>query len=373
MNKAIIIPASFKGTLSSQEVGHYIEEGIHAVFPKCQTVRIPISDGGEGFVDAYLYAFKGKKIFVESSGPYSEKMAGFYGLINDQTAVFEIASNAGLPLVKGRENPSLTTTYGTGEVIRTAIESGVKHVVLGLGGSCTNDAGVGIAAALGIRFLDKNGTSFLPTGKTLCDIVDIDASKSLTKGVRFTVLCDVKHTFYGPQGAAYVFSPQKGANPEMVQDLDNNLRAYSSLLKAKFGFDTDFEGAGAAGGTPVSLKCFFGAEIKRGIETLLSLIDFERLIKDSDIIFTGEGKLDTQSFRGKVIDGVSMYAHKAQIPLVAIVGQIGDVTASDFPPGLTAAISVKELSSSLEQALLETPQNIRAAVSGYCKDKTLWK
>ncbi len=373
MKKAIIIPASFKGTLSSQEVGLYIEEGIHAVFPKCETIRIPISDGGEGFVDAYLYAFKGKKIFVESSGPYREKMAGFYGLIDDTTAVFEIASNAGLPLVKGKENPAITTTYGTGEVIRTAIESGVKHIVLGLGGSCTNDAGVGIASALGIRFLDKNGTSFLPTGSTLCDIADIDSSKSLAKGIRFTVLCDVKHTFFGPQGAAYIFSPQKGANPTMVRQLDQNLRAYSALLKYKLDFDTDFEGAGAAGGTPVSLKCFFGAEIKRGIETLLSLIDFESLIRDADVIFTGEGKLDAQSFRGKVIDGVSIYAYKANIPLVAIVGQIGDVNSSDFPPGLTAAISVKELSASLEQALIETPQNIRAAVSGYCKDKTLWK
>lgn len=373
MKKAVIIPASFKGTLSSLEVGRLIEEGIHSVYPKCQTVRIPISDGGEGCVDAFLYAFKGKKIFVESNGPYGEKMTGFYGLIDETTAVFEIAANAGLPLVKGKENPALTTTLGTGEVMRTAIESGAKKMILGLGGSCTNDAGVGIATALGVRFLDKDGTPFLPTGKTLCDIADIDASKSLAKGISLTVLCDVKHPFFGPQGAAYIFSPQKGADPTMVKELDDNLRAYSSLLKTKFDFNTDFEGAGAAGGTPVSLKCFFNAEIKRGIDTLLALIDFDKVIRDADVIFTGEGKLDAQSFRGKVIDGVATYASKTNIPLIAIVGQIGEVSAKDFPPGLTAAISVKEEGSSLEQAMLDTPRNIRNAVSGYCKDKTLWK
>ncbi len=373
MKKAIIIPAAYKGTLSSQEVGLYIEQGIHAIYPKCLTVRIPISDGGEGFVDSYLYAFKGKKIFVESTGPYGEKMTGFYGLIDDTTAVFEIAANAGLPLVKGKANPALTTTFGTGEVIRTAIESGVRKIVLGLGGSCTNDAGVGIASALGIRFLDKNGTSFLPTGTTLRDIVDIDSSKSLAKNVSFTVLCDVKHTFFGPQGAAFVFSPQKGADPAMVKELDENLRAYSALLKEKLNFETDFEGAGAAGGTPVSLKCFFNAEIKRGIDTLLDLIHFEHVIQDAEILFTGEGKLDSQSFRGKVIDGVAVYAYKANIPLVAIVGQIGDVKASDFPLGLSAAISVRDENVPLEQALLNTPDRIRAAVSGYCKDASLWK
>jgi len=370
MKKAIIIPASYKGTLSSIEVGDLMAKAVKNVAPDCQITKIPISDGGEGCVDCFISAFGGKKITLKTFDPYEKPINSFYGRLTDGTAIIEMAASAGLPLVKDNPNPSLTTTYGVGQLIKHAVQHGSKKIIIGLGGSCTNDAGVGLAQALGVEFFDHRCRKFLPTGGTLNEIHFISTDHLLpeVKSVKFTVLCDVKNTFSGPTGAAYVFAKQKGADEAMIKSLDENLAAFSSMLKTKYGFDTDFEGAGAAGGTTVGLKLFLNATIKKGIDTILDMINFDRLIKDADVIFTGEGRLDKTSFRGKVIDGIAKHAFAKKIPLIAICGQIGDIKASDYPKGLTTAVSLLQKNVSVEQAIKDTPKNLLLATEKLCRN-----
>ncbi|MCX5775145.1 MAG: glycerate kinase, partial [Firmicutes bacterium] len=280
MKKAVIIPASYKGTLTSIEVGDIMAKAIKKVAPNCQTIKIPISDGGEGCVDCFIGAFGGTKVTLKTFGPYEKPMDSFYGRLPDGTAVIEMAASAGLPLVKDNPNPALTTTFGVGQLIKHAVQHGSKKIIIGLGGSCTNDAGVGLASALGVEFFNHACKEFLPTGGTLSEIhfISTDHLMPEIKSVKFTVLCDVKNTLTGPTGAAYVFARQKGANEAMIKSLDENLVAFSTLLKAKYDFDTDFEGAGAAGGTTICLKLFMNANIKKGIDTILDMINFDHLI-----------------------------------------------------------------------------------------------
>ena len=312
MKKAVLIPDSFKGTMSSEEICGIMKARIAARFPECKVLSVPVADGGEGSVDAFLTALGGEKVWMEVANPYFESMQAFYGLIdNGRTAVVEMAACAGLPLVEGRRDPSKTTTYGVGELILAAAKSGVNRIIVGLGGSSTNDGGCGAAAAAGVKFLNAEGKEFVPTGGTLCEIKSIDRSglDAILDRVEIVTMCDIDNPMYGETGAAYIFGPQKGADPEMVKELDAGLRHLGEVIKRDLGRDlTTVPGGGAAGAMGVGMMAFFHSTLQMGIETVLDTVAFDDMIGDADYIFTGEGKLDTQSLRGKVVIGVARRA-----------------------------------------------------------------
>jgi glycerate kinase len=326
MKKFILIPDSFKGTLSSLQVCNIMERSIRSRFSDAEIVKIPVADGGEGSVDAFLLAVGGQKVEVEVTGPHFEKMRSFYGLIDEgQTAVIEMAACAGLPLVGTHRDPRITTTYGVGELILHAARQGVSKIILGLGGSATNDAGVGCMAALGIRFFNQAHQTFVPVGGTLSEIntIDVSSLNPLIKEIEFVTMCDIDNPLYGTEGAAYIFGPQKGATPEMVRFLDGNLKSLATVVETTLGFkEWDFKGAGAAGGMGYGAKVFLHSKIQMGIQTVLDITRFDQLIENADYIFTGEGRLDSQSMRGKVVIGVARRAKKVPAKLVAVVGQV---------------------------------------------------
>jgi len=349
-----------------------MEDAIKSVFPKCETIKLPISDGGEGLGDCFLTIFKGKKQTVKTVDPFGNAIESTYALLENGTAVIELASSCGLRLVKGRLDPSIASTKGFGIVIRHAIESGSKKIILGVGDSATNDGGTGLAMALGVRFYDRKNVGFFPNGSTLDQITNISLN-DLVKGIDkidFLTLCDVKNPLYGPQGAAYVFGGQKGADDKMIEMLDRNLRSYSQFLLDKLGFSTNYVGAGAAGGTSIATKLFLNSQVKSGINTILNTIDFTSIIKDADVVFTGEGRLDSQSFQGKVIDGIANYTAKAKVPLIALVGQIRNINESDYPEGLTAVYPISGQTFDLEQAIRDTAKNLKSTMLNICHD---WK
>ena len=327
MKKAVLIPDSFKGTMSSAEIIAIMKERILHYHPDCTVVSIPVADGGEGSVDSFLTALGGDKITLRTKGPWNEELESFYGMLPDKTAVIEMAASAGLPQVGDRKDPSKTTTYGVGELILDAAKRGAKRLVIGLGGSATNDAGCGAAAACGVSFLDKDGNRFIPVGETLDKIAHIDVSTMdpSVKALPITAMCDIDNPFYGPTGAAAIFGPQKGADPQMVEILDAKMKTLASLIEKDLGIKLqEIPGSGAAGGMGGGMKAFFSADMQMGINAVLDITGFEDLASGADVIFTGEGKIDSQSLRGKVVIGVARKAKKMGIPVIAVVGDIGD-------------------------------------------------
>ena len=262
MKKFLLIPDSFKGTMSSSEICSIMKKAILNNYNDAEVISIPVADGGEGSVDAFLTAVGGEKISVKVKGPYFEDITSFYGIIdNGKTAVIEMAACAGLPLVEDKANPCKTTTYGVGQLIANAVERGCKKIIIGLGGSCTNDGGAGAAAALGVVFTDKAGKSFVPVGGTLKDIEHIDKSKLLPalKQVEVVTMCDIDNPLFGESGAAYVFAPQKGATPEMVKELDFGLRHLDKKIQSDLNLSlSELKGAGAAGGMGCGMVAFLG-------------------------------------------------------------------------------------------------------------------
>lgn len=354
MNKFILIPDSFKGTMSSSDICAIMAEQIAAVYPDAQAVSLPVADGGEGTVDSFLEALGGEKRILSVTGPLGESMEGFYGILGDgKTAVVEMAAAAGLPLVLGRENPLLTTTYGVGELILNAAKSGVESIVVGLGGSSTNDGGCGAAAAVGVRFLNGAGEAFVPTGGTLKDIASIDISglHPAVRDVRVTAMCDIDNPMYGPSGAAYIFGPQKGADPAVVEELDAGVRHLAEVIRRDLGQNLDeVPGTGAAGAMGAGMVAFFGASLQMGIETILDVVMFDELASDADIVLTGEGKIDGQSLRGKVVVGVARRASKLGVPVVAVVGDIGDNIAELYGQGISGIFSINRVAVEMDSA-----------------------
>lgn len=344
MKKVVIIPDSFKGTMSSQTVCDNIYQAIKAHHPEAEIIAIPVADGGEGTVDAYLAAVGGIRKTCVVTGPLFEKITTYYGILNDGTAVIEMASCAGLPLVEGKKDPMLATTYGVGELIMDAVLNHCKRIVVGLGGSCTNDGGTGVAAALGVKFYDKNNNTFIPTGGSLSKIKRIDASGCMPelKDVEIIIMCDVNNPFYGTKGAAYIYGPQKGASNDDVVFLDGQLRYLAELIKKELDIDiSELPGAGAAGGMGGGMVAFFNATVKIGIETVLDIVKFDYFAKDADLVISGEGRLDKQSLNGKVIAGVAKRCKKLRIPLIAIVGDIVDDDIKDiYDLGVTAVFNI---------------------------------
>lgn len=347
--KFVLIPDSFKGSLSSTEVCDVMENAIKSVFkkidPSLKIISLPVADGGEGTVDAFLKAVGGEKIFVEANNPFFQKISAFYGKLNDGTVVIEMAAAAGLPLVGTRKEVEKTTTYGVGELMNHAIEHGAKKIILGLGGSATNDGGCGAAAALGAKFFDSEEKIFIPTGENLKNISRIEIQnlqKKLT-GVDVTVMCDITNPLCGELGAAAVFGPQKGATPAQVKFLDEGLAHLAKIILRDVGIDVlNLSGAGAAGGMGAGAAAFFNGKLMKGIEIVLDTVKFSEKIHDADLIFTGEGKFDRQSLMGKVADGVASRAKKFRVPVVVIAGSVGDDIDDETmqAAGISAAFSI---------------------------------
>ena len=347
MKKVILMPDSFKGTMSSSEICGIMEKAVRAYYPDAEVVPIPVADGGEGSVDAFLAAVGGERVTVPVRGPYMEEMEGYYGLLDGgSTAVIEMAACAGLPLVGANRHAEKTTTYGVGQLMAHAAGRGCKKMIVGLGGSATNDFGAGAAAALGVRFLDEAGEEFVPVGENLARVAKIDMSGLLPalRGIEVITMCDIDNPLCGKNGAAHIFGPQKGADPAMVEYLDGQLSAIARTVGRELGRDVaDLPGAGAAGGMGGGMVAFLGSRLQMGIETVLDTVGFDRLVCDADLVLSGEGKIDTQSLRGKVVIGVARRCKKHGVPLVALVGDIGDNIENAYEEGVSAVFSTNRV------------------------------
>jgi glycerate kinase len=362
MPRFILVPDSFKGSLASSEICATMSKALRNQFPNAEIISIPVADGGEGTVDAFLAACGGEKVFLTVKGPFMEDMQSFYGLIEGgRTAVIEMAACAGLPLVGTNLHPERTTTYGVGQLISDALHRGCQRIIVGLGGSATNDLGTGCAAALGMRFLDADGEVFIPVGGTLDRIGRIDRTTMLPalSQVEIITMCDIDNLLYGPNGAAHVFSPQKGADPAMVQELDRQLRAGAETIQRELGLDiSNLPGAGAAGGMGGGMVAFLGSKLSMGIEVLLDLVDFDQLLKGTDLVFTGEGRIDAQSLRGKVVIGVARRARRAGVPVIAVVGAIGEGIERAYDEGVTAIFNINREPLPFTEAKVRAKENL---------------
>ena len=372
MKKCVIMPDSFKHTMSSIEICDIIATQVLRFFPDCQTVQIPVADGGEGTTDCFLFAGGAEKVQLTVHGPYGQPLGVYYARIGD-TAVIEMAQAAGLPLVEDRPDPAATSTYGVGEIARHAIENGCSTIVIGLGGSSTNDAGAGFAAALGVRFYDQAGRSFVPTGGTLGLVSRIDKREAagLLTGRSIIAMCDVDNPMFGPEGAAHIYAPQKGADQQMVQELDNNLRHLSEVIRLELGLDvSQLPGAGAAGAMGAGIVAFLGGRLQSGIQTVLDLVGFDRIIEDADLIITGEGKIDGQSLRGKVVIGIAERAMKKAIPVVVVAGDIGRGAEQAYNLGVSAIFSTNRLAVPFTEARKTSRDDLAATIESIMR---LWQ
>ena len=325
--KIVTAMDSFKGTMSSIEACERVKNGIQDVIPDAEVVCIPVADGGEGTVEAFHYVLGGELIRTTVTGPLFEPVEAEYLILPDgRTAVVEMAAASGLPLVGERKNPLKTTTKGTGELLRHAAERGCTHILLGLGGSATNDGGAGALAALGIKLLDAAGTEIEPTGGGLSALSRIDSSEMAPcmKECRLTLLCDVDNPLCGENGASAVYGPQKGADEAQVALLDRNLRQLAACIRQTTGREVEtLPGGGAAGGIAAGLAGFFEVELRPGIQLLLETTGFQKLAAGADLVITGEGRIDFQSVRGKVPYGIGMAARTAGVPAIVIAGDMG--------------------------------------------------
>lgn len=362
MEKILLVPDSFKGTLSSRQVCQVMAGQLRRFFPQAQVKSIPVADGGEGSVEAFLAAAGGERRTRTVTGPFGEPVEAFYGVLGDgRTAVIEMAACAGLPLAEGRLNPERATTYGVGELLLAAKETGCTKAILGLGGSCTNDGGAGAAAALGAKFTRADGAAFVPTGGTLGEIAALDVSPvaQALQGMELTAMCDIDNPLYGEAGAAAVFAPQKGADAAMVARLDAGLRHLGQVSARCLGRDfSHLPGAGAAGGLGFGMAAFCGAQLRMGIDAVLDAVGFDSLLPGTDVVFTGEGKIDSQSARGKVVSGVAARCRKAGVPVVAVVGQIGQGFEEMYQQGLTAVFSINRAAQPFAESRFHAGENL---------------
>ena len=362
MEKILLVPDSFKGTLSSRQVCQVMAGQLRRFFPQAQVKSIPVADGGEGSVEAFLAAAGGERRTRTVTGPFGEPVEAFYGILGDgRTAVIEMAACAGLPLAEGRLNPERATTYGVGELLLAAKEAGCTKAILGLGGSCTNDGGAGAAAALGAKFTRADGAAFVPSGGTLGEIAALDVSPvaQALQGMELTAMCDIDNPLYGEAGAAAVFAPQKGADAAMVARLDAGLRHLGQVAARCLGRDfSHLPGAGAAGGLGFGMAAFCGAQLRMGIDAVLDAVGFDSLLPGTDVVFTGEGKIDSQSARGKVVSGVAARCRKAGVPVVAVVGQIGQGFEEMYQQGLTAVFSINRAAQPFTESRFHAGENL---------------
>ncbi len=353
IRKILVAPDSFKGTMTSMEVCQYVAESILQHLPQAEILKVPIADGGEGTVDAYLAGAGGERISVTVTGPMRESVSAQYGIMPDGTAIIEMAAASGLPLVQGDLKPMQATTFGTGEIIADALRRGCRSIILGIGGSATTDGGIGALSALGARFLDAQGQEVSLDGAGMGRIASIDdrALMKEAKEAQITIACDVKNPLAGKNGAAYIYAPQKGANARQILELDRNLLHYNEIMRSHTGVDLrDNAGMGAAGGLALSLVGLLGARMRAGIDLILDEIKFDEKLQGADLVITGEGKIDGQSKQGKVPVGIAQRAKQAGIPVVALVGDVGAGYETLREEGITAIFSTNKAAVSYEFA-----------------------
>ena len=381
--KIVIASDSFKGSLNSMEVAESIEMGILDVCPSCDVVKVAVADGGEGTMDALCQSLGGKVVRIPVEDPIGRTINASYVILEDgNTAVLEMSSASGLTLLTTAErNPMLTSTYGTGQLIDDAIGRGCRRFLVGIGGSATNDAGMGMLKALGYRFLDADGNELSGAGASLSKVCGIDCS-GVSQAVRdseFIVACDVDSPLYGPDGAAYVFAPQKGADPDMVKALDDGLRQYADVVASYAGKipmhggpsctgetsimkdAASMSGAGAAGGLGYAFVAFFGARLQRGVDMVLDAVGFDSIIEGADLVITGEGRIDAQTLTGKTPYGVLQRASRQNIPVIALAGSV----ALDDSSGFTAIRQITPPDMQLSEAMLPAvaSANLRRTIS----------
>ncbi|WP_213950583.1 glycerate kinase [Tepidanaerobacter syntrophicus] len=357
--KVIIAPDSFKGSLSSIQAAEAIERGIKkaalAYSENVEVAKVPMADGGEGTVEAIISAVGGKIIPTKALDPLGRPIDSFFGVLPDNTAVIEMAAASGLNFLKEEErNPLKTTSYGTGQLIKAALDMGCENIIIGIGGSATNDGGVGMAQAIGVEFLDKEGKQIGFGGGELSKIYKIDISNldGRVKNAKFTIASDVKNPLCGPEGASAIYGPQKGATPEMIEILDKNLDHLAKIIKRDLGKDIkDLPGAGAAGGLGAALMAFLGAEFRLGIDLIIELVKLEDKMAESDIVVTGEGMTDYQTLYGKVPLGIARVAKKHNKPVICISGSLGEGYEELYYNGIEALFSIVNRPMSLEEAV----------------------
>ena len=357
-NKIIVASDSFKGSLSSLDVAEAASKAINEVYPRCEVVKVDVADGGEGTIDALRRTLGGEKIEIEVADPLGRPVQASYAILNDGiTAVLEMAAASGLPLLTAEErNPLKTSTYGTGQLIADALDRGCRRFLVGIGGSATNDAGMGMLRALGYRFLDAQGNLLHGCGESLEMVasIDVSSSHSALVSAEFIVACDVEAPLYGPTGAAYVFAPQKGADSDMVERLDNGLKHFSKIVMRYQNPTQDSSnvpGAGAAGGLGFGFLAFLNARIGPGIDMVLDAIGFDDVIKGADLIITGEGKIDSQTLTGKTPYGVLQRAKRQGIPVLAIGGTVHLTQEQTQAAGFTSALQVTPPDMPLNDAM----------------------
>ena len=355
--KIVVASDSFKGSLTSMQVADAVGRAVAQVAPSCEVVKVDVADGGEGTMDALRQTLGGQKLYIEVSDPLGRPIKAPYVILEDGiTAVVEMATASGLPLLApGERNPLKTSTYGTGQLIADALCKGCRKFLVGIGGSATNDAGMGMLEALGYRFLDVQGNELHGCGESLEKVVSIDASYAnfaLTES-EFIVACDVDSPLYGPNGAAYVFSPQKGADSQMVERLDLGLANFAQAVKRYNDKDiSEIPGAGAAGGLGGGFVGFLNARLERGVEMVLDAIDFDSLIQGAELVITGEGKVDFQTLTGKTPFGVAKRARRQNIPVIAIGGGVQISQDDARAAGFADVVQVTPADMPLEVAMM---------------------
>ncbi len=364
--KILIAPDSFKESLSALDVATEIEAGFREIFPDAQYRKVPVADGGEGTVEAMVAATGGRRVALRVSGPLAEPVDAFYGLLGDgATAVIEMAAASGLELVpRQARNPLLTTSRGTGELIRHALDAGARRFVIGIGGSATNDGGSGMLQALGVRLLDVEGRQIGPGGGALAQLAHIDtvALDARIAQSRIEVACDVDNPLTGPHGASATFGPQKGATPQMVRQLDANLARFATVLARDLGADVaKVPGAGAAGGMGAAILGVLGGRLRPGIAIVTEMIGLDAMLEGVDLVITGEGRMDAQTVHGKTPIGVAHLARARGIPVMAIAGSLADDAALVHSHGIDAVFAAVRRICSLDEALTDAGRNVRAA------------
>ncbi|MGR5282958.1 glycerate kinase [Photobacterium damselae] len=361
--KIVIAPDSYKESLTAMEVACAIEAGFRKVLPEAEYIKLPMADGGEGTVQSLVDATGGEIITARVTGPLGEQVDGFYGLMGDgHTAVIEMAAASGLHLVAPEQrNPLQTTTFGTGELILAALNQGAKHIIVGIGGSATNDGGIGMAQALGIRMLDSQGKEIGYGGGALARLATIDMSglDPRLAQVELEVACDVDNPLCGEKGASQVFGPQKGATPEMVAQLDANLAHYAELIKTQLGADVkEMAGAGAAGGLGAALLGLLQARLRPGIEIVMDAVNLADVVQDADLVITGEGRIDSQTIHGKTPIGVARTAKRFNKSVIGISGSLSNDCDVVHEHGIDAVFSVVPRSVTLAEALRDAAFNV---------------
>ena len=359
--KIVIAPDSFKGSLSSEGAAIAIRDGILRAMPEAETILIPMADGGEGTVDSLVQATQGVKISVPVQGPLQDEVTAMYGVLGDGvTCVIEMATASGLILIPAeRRNPMVTTTYGTGQLIRHALDHGYRSFILALGGSATNDGGCGMLQALGLQLLDAEGREVGVGGQALPHIKRINTLKwdERIDQSRFTIASDVTNPFIGPSGASHVFGPQKGATPEMVEALDGALAHWADIMEAHTGIAVHHKpGSGAAGGLGGAFQAFFPSSTKRGIDVVIEMTKLHEHLQDASLVFTGEGQTDAQTASGKAPMGIAQAAQRLGIPVIVLSGSVGQWIEKLYEYGMTSIHSIVNRPMTLQEAMRRTPE-----------------